>query len=174
MPSERGTDFPDVRIRAAGKSWNLPGRSALVWINMCHGEDNTFPDVFPGMISHKDAWEMWEAWKTFDDMERRSVNAARVALGKASGREWWWTHNLINEVVDSWTSINGILVREGVRAEKERLPNWLDAAYILVCERSSEEERIAFRARLNLPPKNVGMLLSNTATRKALLDFANF
>lgn len=118
---------------------------------------------------------MWECWEKFPDMERRCINTARVALGRVARREWWWAHNMINEAVESWTALNGRLVREGVRAADTILPDWLDASFTVLAESYSEEaERSAFIARLNTPPKNVHVATSNTSTRAALLAFAAF
>jgi hypothetical protein len=169
MPSGQ---FGNVRVRAVGRAWILPGRNALEWINACAGEDNTFPLVFPGMISHKDGWDMWKAWQDHEDAELRCANVARVALSRAARREWWWAHNMINEAVGSWTSLNGRLVREGVRAATETLPDWLDAAYTFVSEHLEEKERNTFQARLSLPPKNIGVAASSMSNRAALEAFA--
>jgi hypothetical protein len=169
MPTGRA-----VEVSAFGRVWKLPHAPALVWINSVRGEDNTFPYVFPGMVKRGDAWDMFDNWMTVEDADRRCANAARKALQYASGREWWWTHNLINEAVSSWNGVNGKLVRQGVRASDESLPDWLDAAFTLMSEVMSEDDRATFHGRLILPPKNIKIAQSNASTRAALMAFAAF
>lgn len=164
---------PTVSVSAFGRVWKLSHAPALVWINRVRGDDHTLPFVFPGMIRRADAWDMFDNWISDpEDAERRCSNAARKALQYASGREWWWSYNLINETVDSWNAVNGRLVRQGVRAGEENLTDWLDAAFTLMSELMKEDDRVTFQGRLLLPPKNLKIAQSNTSTRAALMAFA--
>lgn len=87
-----------------------------------------------------------------------------------------WTFNLIQESVASWTQLNGILVRGGVRAGVEQLPDWLDAAYTVFHELlgPSQNEWTAFESRLKRAPKGVAVSRSQVkmSSRADLLAFA--
>lgn len=102
-------------------------------------------------------------------MHRRSTNVARVALGRASGREWHWTYNLIKECAASWPYLNGMLVRQGVHAGSETLPDWLDAAYTLLRELMDEKERKALDVRLRQVPKGLTVAVRPAMSSRAEL-----
>jgi len=87
-------------------------------------------------------------------MQVRCLRVSRAALGRASGREWHRAANLIHECAGGWPFINGQLVREGVRADEERLDDWLDAAYTMIRDGMDTKARDAFEARLDMVPKN--------------------
>lgn len=157
-----------IVVTCLGRVWILPGHSAWDWI-LAVFDDEDLTRVFPGMVDDDDVEEMFVAQMTVADIDRRCVNVARVALGRASGREWWWTVNLIKEVLKSWTIINGYLVRHGVRASETSLSDWLDAAYTQLREMVDDKERAALEMRLKIPPRNTTAVIT---TRAALLAFA--
>jgi hypothetical protein len=97
---------------------------------------------------------MVDQWLEVPDMQRRCINVARVALGRASGREWYWAYNLILKCVESWPYINGMLVRQGVRADTEPLADFLDAAYTLMRELRDDKGRTALDSELSRIPKD--------------------
>lgn len=132
--------------------------------------------IFPGLLEDQHIGDAVRLSFTESDVQRRCENAARVALGKAAAREWTWTYNLIQESLGSWTQLNGILVRAGVRAGVEELPDWLDSAYTVFHEMlgSSQNEWTAFQSRLRRAPKGVAVTRSQVkmSTRADLLAFA--
>jgi hypothetical protein len=166
MPS--APESEQIVVTCIGRTWVLPARNAWDWI-LAVFDDDDLSRVFPGMIDDEDVEEMFEAWMVVPDMARRCTNVARVALGRASGREWWWAVNMIKEVLKSWTLINGALVRHGVRAGSTSLADWLDAAYTQLREMVDDKERSALEMRLRIPPRNVTTI---TSSREALLAFA--
>lgn len=106
------------------------------------------------------------------DIERRWVNAARVALGRGSGRDWWWSLNLIGKSLQSWPYINGKLLLSGVDAHHLPFPDWLDACYMLLWGNCDENSRIKLDLELSLPPAGVALRQSKEAKQKMLADFA--
>lgn len=106
-------------------------------------------------------------------MQVRCLNVSYAALGRASGRDWLWSLNLIQECWDAWIQVNGILVREGVRADQENLADWLDAAYSLLVERTDKAGREALDLRLRKTPKGVShLIVPPMSTREDLMSFA--
>ncbi len=106
-------------------------------------------------------------------MQVRCVNVSYAALGRASGRDWFWTLNLIQECWGAWTQINGNLVREGVRADDTDLADWLDAAYSMLLERLDKAGREALNLRLQKTPQGVTNLITPPmSTRDDLMAFA--
>ena len=106
-------------------------------------------------------------------MQVRCVNVSYAALGRASGRDWLWSLNLIQECWDAWIQVNGNLVREGVRADDTDLADWLDAAYSMLLERLDKAGREALNLRLQKTPQGVSHLVTPPmSTRGDLMAFA--
>jgi hypothetical protein len=128
--------------------------------------------VFPGFLGTSDAAWMVDQWLEVPDMQKRCINVARVALGRASGREWFWAYNLIKECAASWPYLNGMLTRQGVRASDETLADWLDAAYTLLRELMDDKERKALELRLRKIPRDaVAPVRIAKSTRAELMAF---
>ena len=106
------------------------------------------------------------------DVERRWLNAARVAVGRGGGRDWWWCVNLTQKSLQSWPYINGKLLLSGVRARDMSWPDWLDACYMLLWGNCDEQARIKLDLELSLPPAGIAIRQSATEKRKMLADFA--
>lgn len=106
------------------------------------------------------------------DIDRRWRNAARVAVGRGGGRDWWWCVNLIRKSLGGWAYVNGRLLLSGVNAHHLPFPDWLDACYMLLWSGCDEKERIALDLELSLPPAGEAVRQSAAAKRKMLADFA--
>lgn len=107
-----------------------------------------------------------------EDFERRWLNAARVAVGRAGGRDWWWTINLITKALSGWPYINGRLLLQGVDSRRLPLPDWLDACYMMLWTNSDEKERIKLDMQLSMPPAGVAVRQTRAAKEKMLAEFA--
>lgn len=128
--------------------------------------------VFPGSIADVDVDAMYHLALSDPDIERRWLNAARVAVGRGGGRDWWWSVNLVKRCLAGWPYINGKLLLSGVSARGLPLPDWLDAAYMLLWSGCDEKERIKLDLELSLPPAGVGIRQSKAAKQRMLADFA--
>lgn len=128
--------------------------------------------VFPGLVRGRDAERLFDLWLDVPDMQRRCINVARVALGRASGREWIWAYNLIREASASWVHLNGSLIREGVDVDKVRLDHWMDAAFTVFMERLEDKAKAGFEARLRMVPKGIGGPRPAMSSKSDLLAFA--
>ena len=106
------------------------------------------------------------------DVERRWLNAARVAVGRGSGRDWWWSVNLIRKALGGWAYINGKLLLSGVSAKDVSLPDWLDACYMLLWSGCDEQGQIKLDLELSLPPAGVAIRRSKAEKEKMLAAFA--
>lgn len=106
------------------------------------------------------------------DADRRWLNAARVAVGRGGGRDWWWTVNLVRKSLGGWPYINGKLLLAGVSAHHTPFPDWLDACYMLLWGNGDEGGRTKLDLELSLPPAGVGIRQSRAAKEKMLADFA--
>lgn len=128
--------------------------------------------IFPGLVDNKDARELLKLWENHENVERRCTLTAQAALGRVSGREWHWSLNLIKEAQQSWTHVNGKLIREGVRADSTSLADWLDAAFTLLTELYERDKNAlkAFEARLRHVP--AGTAAVRMSGRAELLAFA--
>ena len=128
--------------------------------------------IFPGLVADRDARDLYQVWAIHENVERRCRLTAQAALGRAAGREWHWALNLIKEAHQSWTYINGKLVREGVRADETSLSDWLDAAFTLFTElyRQDKNAQKAFEMRLRQIPAGSGK--ARMSSRADLMAFA--
>lgn len=106
------------------------------------------------------------------DIDRRWLNAARVAVGRGGGRDWWWSVNLARKALGGWQYINGKLLLAGVSARDMPLPDWLDACYMLLWGNCDEKGQIKLDLELTLPPAGVAIRQSKAAKEKMLADFA--
>lgn len=128
--------------------------------------------IFPGLVEDEDGEQIFGLWMSEPDMQRRCINVSRKALERAGNREWHWSLNLIQEVQASWTQINGRLVREGVRADRVSLPDFLDAAYTLFAQLLPEKDFKAFETRLRKIPAGGMSSKPRMSSRADLLAFA--
>jgi hypothetical protein len=175
MPTGPGDDtYGRVLIRAFGRPWLLRDVPALDWI--LAAADPGLSGVFPGLVDDADARAVFVIFTRSPETDRdlRSLRAARVALERAGRREWLWTYNLIGECLQSWTQINGLLVRQGIWADQTSLPDWLDAAFTQILELyHDEKERTAFETRLRKVPKDaLGTVKPKFSGRDELIAFA--
>lgn len=128
--------------------------------------------IMPGLIGDDDLEVMLGLIETHPDIETRWFNAARTALGRAAGRDWWWAYNLARKALGAWIYINGILLRQNVDAKKMQLGDWMDACYTMLWQNADEEQQIKLDMELSLPPRGVAIGKSPQAIRQMLTDFA--
>lgn len=106
------------------------------------------------------------------DIERRWLNAARVAVGRAGGRDWWWTVNLARKAVTGWPYIHGTLLLSGVDARRMPLPDWLDACYMMLWRAGDENGRTKLDTELSLLPAGVRIRQTRQQKEQMLNAFA--
>lgn len=170
---------PDVNLRSwlapeqihvvfAGTSWRLQATTAGDWMAAIAYDFTNLSGVFPGLVCDEELDSMYELIRDQDQLARMPAIAQQVVQA-AGGRDWWWTVNLIRKATAGWIYINGVLVRQGIRAGSTSLPDWLDACYTWMYERNDENGRIALDTELGLPPK--GVKGSAKQTREMLAAF---
>jgi len=128
--------------------------------------------VFPGSIGDDDVDAMYHLAMSDPDIDRRWRNAARVGVGRGSGRDWWWSVNLIRKALGGWPYINGKLLLAGVSARDLPLPDWLDACYMMIWSGCDEQNRIKLDLELSMPPAGVALRQSKAAKVKMAESFA--
>lgn len=171
MPGVRRSRWKSVVVTCAGQSFRLRAAPAADWIFGALSPD--LSGVFPGLVRDGDIRRVYDLWSELPDMQVRCLNVSYAALGRAGGRDWFWVLNLIQECWENWTQVNGILVRQGVRADEEGLTDWLDAAYSMLMERLDGKGRDALNMRLMKTPQGVAALVTPPmSTRDDLMAFA--
>jgi len=126
----------------------------------------------PGLIADDDLDLMQELAATHPDINSRWTQAARTALGRAGGRDWWWTYNLSRRALGAWMYVNGILLRQNVDAKKVCFPDWLDACYTMLWQNADDEHKMKLDMELSLRPKGVAVKQSPGSTKQMLAAFA--
>lgn len=71
-----------------------------------------------------------------------------------------------------WLYINGMLLRQSVRADELSLPDWLMAAYTMIYEGRDEAGRIALESELMTPPQGVRLNIPAAEQHRAAMAFA--
>lgn len=162
-----------VEVTCLGITCPLQLHTAAQWIGAIGWDLDTLTGVLPGAIGDDQLEAMWEASRDDPaDASRRWLNAARVAVGRGGGRDWWWTVNMARKCLGIWPYLNGQLLRDGVNAELLPFPSWLDAAFMFLWSNQEEEGRTKLELELSMLPQGVGVHMSGAATRKMLADFA--
>lgn len=145
-----------LSVTAFGQTWELTECSAYEWIGAVALSPQTLAGVFPGMCADADVEALLDL-SFSPDFASRCANAARMALGRAAGKDWWWAQNLITHIISGWPFFNGVMLRQGMRAKDYCLADFLDATYTLLYERADEEGRMKLEVMLRTLPKGVGI-----------------
>lgn len=159
-----------VTVHCLGMDLVLQAQTAADWIGAVGVDVDDLTGIIPGLVADVDVPDLVSVFCANTDGRRRVMNAARTALGRASGRDWWWSLNLTRECLHSWTFVNGILLRQNVDSGKLSYPDWLDAAYMLMWERCDSEGQTKLDTVLQKVP--AGVALSAKAVRASLEAFA--
>lgn len=144
-----------VRVTCFDVEWTLYPDSAYEWLGLVAADLEGLSGILPGAVADDQSEDMLRLSLSFDDRDDRWANAARVALGRAGGRDWWWVLNLSKRCLQGWHYVNGRLLREGVSARNLAFPDWLDAAYMLLWDSQDEKGRTLFDIELNRIPQGV-------------------
>lgn len=162
-----------VSVRVAGHAFTLEATTAAHWIGAIAMDMDDLYGIIPGLIGDEDLELMYELSQTHTDITTRWFYAARKALGRAAGRDWWWARNLSRKSLNSWSYVNGALLRQGVDAKKVGYPDWLDACYSMLWQGCHEEDqRIKLDLELGAKPRGEAVIQSPAATRQMLAEFA--
>lgn len=161
-----------VTVTVAGHPFALEAATAAQWIGAIAMDTENLYGIVPGLIRDEDLEVMYQLMQDHPDIETRWRHAARTALGRGGGRDWWWSKNLSTKALGSWMYINGVLLRQGVDAKKTNFPDWLDACYTMLWQLCDEEHQIKLDFQLCLPPPGVSVHQSAASTRKMSEAFA--
>lgn len=161
-----------VAVTCHERRWALNLDTADHWVGAMGFDLDGLAGVFPGSIGDDDVDAMYHLALSDPDIDRRWLNAARVAVGRGSGRDWWWSVNLVKRALGGWPYINGKLLLSGVSAAHVPLPDWLDACYMLLWSGCDEKERIKLDLELSMPPAGVALRQSKAAKVKMAEAFA--
>lgn len=160
-----------VHVKAFSQQWLLVGETAYDWLG-CIGADLAgLTGVFPGMVEETQL-EMLYEYILEDDFHDRCIRTARVAIGRAAGKDWWWALNLCKQILPGWSLINGIMLREGISSQHIGFADYLDAVYSLLWERSDKEGRMKLDVELSMMPAGVRVKQNSAARKRMLDDFA--
>ena len=159
-----------VVLNAFGTTFVLPPANAYDWVGAVGIDPASLSGVFPGMASDEDLEFLYERWHD-PDFGERCANTARSALGKGSGRDWWWSLNLTTKILASFSAFNGVMMRQGITLDMP-FPDYLDAVYSLLYERGDEEARMKLDLELQVLPKGVPIRQSAAKKKEMMAAFA--
>ena len=128
--------------------------------------------VMPGSVAENDIDAMYHLTMSDPDIERRWTNAARVAVGRAAGRDWWWAVNLARKAIGGWQYLNGKLLLSGVSARHMPLHDWLDACYMMLWTGCDDNGRTRLDTELSMLPAGVRIRQSAEQKKAMLAAFA--
>lgn len=169
----------DIGLTFYGRSWTIKNPCAYEWVLAVRQDPVRISRVFPGLVKSRQLDDMLAVMDELQwtpeglaDLERRWLNCARVALARASGRDWWRALNLINKILETWTALNGSLLLSGVDARRMPLSSWLDAAYVQLLRSTPDEGRQKLELELSTPPRGIPLKQSTASVRASLAAFA--
>lgn len=160
-----------ITVTAFGSSWALADGMAYDWVGAVTLDPDDLSGIFPGMALDADLDALWEHSQA-GDFGKRCTLAARAALGRAAGKDWWWALNLVKKIMSAWPVINGIMLRENVNSQQAGLADFLDAVYSLLWERSKDEDRMRLDIELAMLPAGIRVRQSPEAKKAMLAAFA--
>lgn len=161
-----------MSVTCLQRRWTLDLDTAHQWVGAVGFDLDTLAGVFPGSLCDDDVDTMHHLAMSCPDIDRRWLNAARVAVGRGGGRDWWWSLNLIRKALSGWPYINGKLLLSGLSARQLPLSDWLDACYMLLWSGCDEQGRIKLDLELSMPPAGIAIRQTRAAKEKMLADFA--
>ena len=159
-------------MRVAGQPFLLTARTAAQWIGAIAMDTQGLYGLVPGLVADEDLSIMEQLCDQHQDMSSRWFHAARTALGRAGGRDWWWCRNLTTHSLGAWAHINGMLLRQNVNVRQIGYADWLDACYSMLWANADEEHRIKLDLLLCTPPMGEPVPQSPRQTRQMLAAFA--
>lgn len=160
-----------ITVTAFGYTWPLEGAPAFQWLGAVGLDYDSLHGVFPGLAEDDCLDDLWDL-SNAGDFDKRCTLAARAALGRAAGKDWWWALNMTRKILSGWPIMNGIMMREGVNSKHLELADYLDSVYSLLWERCKDEDRMKLDIELSMLPKGVRVKQSSAAKKKMLLAFA--
>ena len=160
-----------IHVTAFGRAWMLEDAKAYDWIGVIAADPEGLHGIFPGLAHDDDLEALWEQ-SSSPEFGKRCTLAARAALGRAAGKDWWWALNLAKTVLSGWPVFNGVMLRQNIHAQQLGLADYLDAVYSLLWERSSEEDRMKLDVELNTLPAGVRVRQSPESRKQMLARFA--
>lgn len=160
-----------VTVTAFGYLWPIETGSAFQWLGAVGIDYDSLHGVFPGLATDDCLDDLWEL-RELGDFDKRCTLAARAALGRAAGKDWWWALNMTKKILGGWPIMNGIMLREGISPRDLELSDYLDSVYSLLWERSKDEDRMKLDIELAMLPKGVRVKQSSAAKKAMLAAFA--
>lgn len=88
-----------VHVTCCERRWELQRCTAAQWAGVVAYDPEGLSGVFPGLILDDDLDVMMEFIFSVEDIEDRWARCARHALQRSSGRDWWWSLNLIKKAL---------------------------------------------------------------------------
>ena len=170
MPSE--PRFDEHVVHAFKSSWPIQAVPASVWLQSLQRDVDGLAGIFPGLVCDDSVDSMLGMWLECEDVDQRCVIAARRLLARAAGMDWVWAWNLMRLCLRGWVYVNGVLLRQGVRASEMSLSDWLMAAYTLIYEGRDEAGRVALESELSTPPRGVRLVIPAAVQHQGALAFA--
>lgn len=146
-----------VEVEITGHEFVIPAAPAAVWLRIFLDDRPNVDMILPGMAGRECRTVIYRGLmnRTFTVKEWQDMICEVIEV--VSGRRWWQAMNFINGMKDpdNWQSIFGHLTLRGVDVNTVSLAAWLDAAYALVTESMSKEDRIKFELAIDTVPDGV-------------------
>lgn len=161
-----------VSVTVAGHPFALTATSASQWLGALALDQENLAGIMPGLIEDEDLDAMEQIIASYPDYEKRWLNAARMAVQRAGGRDWWWTFNLAKQALGTWIYTNGLLLRQNVDSRTMILGDWLDACYTLYWQNASEQDQMKLDMQLSMRPKGVAVRQSRQQVIQMVNAFA--
>lgn len=161
-----------VVVNVTGVAFALQAHNASQWLGAVALDMEDLSGIMPGLVADDDLDAMEQIMEHTGDIADRWQAAARTALGRAAGRDWWWARNLCRKALGTWMYTNGLLLRQNVSAKDMQLGDWMDACYTLYWQNADEAAQITLDLELSALPAGIRVRQSKASTKKMNAAFA--
>lgn len=128
----------------------IPPLTAAEWLTAITG--NAITGIVPGLLVPSDRADLVKALALRQVESGDLQDAARAAIGEASGRPWWEATRIVGAADTRSGEFAGRLLLAGINPQRVTLAGWCAAAYALAVQHMDATSRTKFDMELAVPP----------------------
>jgi len=141
-----------VKVDLLGTTFMIPELPAADWLHVLMRDSFYLEDLFPGLCEEEDQ-SIVDTWISEQKLGIPELwDVSLDILDTVTGRPWYVSLRIISAAQQAWTTLGGVLVREGVDASHISIAAWLDAVFSIFAERLDKAIFSRFLVELDVDP----------------------
>ena len=141
-----------LTLSVSGQEYEIPATPAAQWLAVLLTEGLMIDEVVLELLHPDDEQALEEALLSGDIDTDELYEACLDLIEAASGRKWYVAMRLVFVVKESWNTLGGEIMLQGVDATHLSLAGWLDAVFLLMLRGMKRENVTMFLSQLEMPP----------------------